>query len=503
MPARVFVFLLLPLVASALPGYADDDRGDALLLALEAKVERAVKEARPSLARIYVSRSDAYETAPHWGETVGDITAGELGRFDAEAARKRVPTDARNRLRILRTIAEHDLSEPRIVPESYGSGIVVDAKGYVLTCAHVVKNATKIYVRLPGVDGSWADIHASDPRSDLAVLRLLDPPAGMVALTLGKGGGVRRGQFVIGMANGYEPGSRSEPTAKYGIVNALRRRIESKEDELENTRKTLHHYGTLLQVDARAAPGCSGGVLIGLDGKAVGLTTAIAAVAGEPPAGFAIPFDTNTRRIIDVLKRGEEVEYGFLGVSLQGQGRGNGNGVRLQTVAPGSPAFRAGLLASDVIREIDGKPVRDNDDLFLYVGMALAGNSIRVEVRRKFGTETCTVTLAKFHVPGKVIAAKRPPARFGLRVDYNSVLVQRNGFLLRWPADGVAIREVVSGSAADKARLQPDKLITHVDGRAVLTPAAYYKEIARADKKVEITYSKSDGQPERLTLEEK
>jgi len=102
-----------------------------------------------------------------------------------------------------------------------------------------------------------------------------------------------------------------------------------------------------------------------------------------------------------------------------------------------------------------------------------------------------------------VIAANRPPARFGLRVDYNSILAQRNAFLFRWPADGGAIREVVPGSPADKARLQPDKLITHVNGRAVLTPADFYKEIARADKKVEITYSKSDGQSDQLTLEEK
>ena len=234
------------------------------------------------------------------------------------------------------------------------------------------------------------------------------------------------------------------------------------------------------------------------------MTTAIAAVAGEQPAGFAMPFDANTRRIIDVLKRGEEVEYGFLGVSLQEQdGIRIDTGVRLLSVMPGSPAFRAGLRAFDVVKAIDGKAVRDNDDLFLYVGMALAGNPIRVEVNRNFGPKTFTVTLAKFHVPGKVIAAKRPAARFGLRVDYNSVLAQRTAFSQRWPADGVAIREVVPGSAADKARLQPDKLITHVNGRAVLTPAEYYKAVARADKKVEITYSKSDGQPERLTLEEK
>ena len=501
MPGRIAIVLLLVFVASARQGYAEDDRRDALLRALEAKVERAVKEARPALARIYVSRSDAYETAPHWGEVIGNASAGELGRFDADAARKRVPSDARNRARIMRTIAELDLSEPRVVPESFGSGIVVDAKGYVLTCAHVVRKATRIYVRLPGKGGSWADIHASDPRSDLAVLRLLDPPEGLVTMPIGKGELVRQGQFVVGMANGYEPGFRAEPTAKYGMVNALRQVAPPKGPRVEQNNRSLHEFGTLLQIDARAAPGCSGGVIVDLEGKAVGLTTAIAAVGGEQPAGFAMPFDINTRRIIEVLKRGEEVEYGFLGVSLQGPGMGGG--VRLQTVATGSPASRAGLQPFDLIRSIDGKPVKNNDDLFLFVGMALAGNEVRVDVVRNVGQKSVTVTLAKYHVPGKVIAAKRPPARFGLRVDYNSILAQRNPFMIRWPADGVAIREVVPGSGADKVRLPPDKLITHVNGTAVRTPAEFYKEIARADKKVEITYAKSDGQPETLTLEEK
>jgi S1-C subfamily serine protease len=499
MPPRLACFLTLLLVA---PASANEDDGKALQRSLEARVARAAKGARHTVARIYVSRSDAYEKAV-WGETVGNASAGELGRFDADAARKRVPADAGRRARILQAIDEHDLSDPRIVPESFGSGIVIDPKGLVLTCSHVVRNARRVYVRLPGKPGSWADIHASDPRSDLAVLRLLDPPAGLVATPLGRGGLVREGNIVVCIANGYEPRFRPEPTVKYGLVNARRRQAPGKGEEVENTRKTLAEFGTLLQVDAQAAPGCSGGVLIDLDGKAVGLTTAIAAIAGAESAGFAMPFDTNTRRIIEVLERGEEVEYGFLGVTLDREVEGNVNGVRLASVVPGSPAFRAGLRAHDLIRVIDRKPVRNNADLFLFVGMALAGNTVRVDVQRVGGPKTCNVTLAKYSVFGNAIAAKRPAARFGLRVDYNSILAQRNAFVLRWPADGVAIREVVPGSAADKARLQPEKLITHVDGRPVLTPAAFYKAIARAGKTVEITYAKSDGQPERLTLEEK
>src|SRR4051812_25820734 len=109
MPGRVLC--LLPLVLQCAffseAVRAEDLSADALLQAAQGKVERAVKDSGPSLARIYVSRSDAYARAPFWGEETADTLAGELGRFDAVAAGKKVPEDARNRSRILRTIAEH------------------------------------------------------------------------------------------------------------------------------------------------------------------------------------------------------------------------------------------------------------------------------------------------------------------------------------------------------------------------------------------------------------
>jgi serine protease Do len=490
--------LLLLLVGGA--ARADQDNGDVLERALQTRIERAAGTVGPSSACIYVSRSDAYRKAPFWGSDERPDCAGRLGRFDAAAARKRVPADARNRERILRSINDHDLSAPAAVPESYGSGIVVDRSGLVLTNAHVVRNATKIHVRLSKNRSSWADILASDPRCDLAVLKLLDPPANLKALTLGDGGKVRTGQIILLMANSYTPRFRCEPTISAGLVSKLRVEAPGKENEW-GQKKTLHEHGTLIQTDARTTPGCSGGALMDLDGKVVGLTTAVVGIRGDKPGGFAIPFDTNTRRIIEVLKRGEEVEYGFLGVGVSRQDRG----VWVTNVAPGSPASRAGIQTGDHIVAIDGKPATRNDDLFLLIGMALAGNTVRVEVLRGTIRRSWSIKLAKFYVPGSVLAAKRPPARFGLRVDYTSIISQRNPFF-GWrqaPADGVVIREVVPDSPADKARLQPDKLIIAVNGKAVTTPAEYYAEIARAGKKVELTYLDSRRHHARLTLQEK
>jgi S1-C subfamily serine protease len=132
---------------------------------------------------------------------------------------------------------------------------------------------------------------------------------------------------------------------------------------------------------------------------------------------------------------------------------------------------------------------------------------VDVKYLRGVSEDTRRLKLAKFYVPGPVLAAKRPPAKFGLRVDYTSIICQRNPFPLwhRAPPAGVVIREVGPDSPADKARLQPDKIITEVNGRAVTTPTEYYKAISlpSVKDKVELTYLNSEGGRSIITLREK
>jgi serine protease Do len=425
---------------------------------------------------------------------------GQLGTFDAEAARKKVPADAPNRERILRQIAAHDLSARGHVPESYGGGFVVDSSGLVLTNAHVVKNATRVYVRIEGKGGRWANIHASDPRSDLAVLKLIDPPKGLKALPMGDGGKVERGQFVLSLSFYHGDDGAS---VRYGMIAQLKQRAPRPggADEIVRHKLKLHHYGTLLQTNADITPGASGGALLDLDGKAVGLVTALAGVVSS--GGLAIPLNDSTKRIIEVLKRGEEVEYGFLGVVLD-VGVGRGDGVRLVRVSPGCPAARAGLLSGDVIVEVDGNEIRRHDDLFLHVGMGLAGRRTSVVVERRGRRMKFNVVLAKGYVPGPVIASKRPPAKYGLRVDWSSIAVQRNPFarVHRSMTEGVVVREVRSGSPADDAKLQLDSFITHVNDEVVRSPAEFYEAIKKGTKAT-VTVARPDGKSVTVTLEEK
>src|SRR5262249_43282527 len=238
---------------------------------------------------------------------------------------------------------------------------------------------------------------------------------------------VAKGQFVVALANPFAAGFHDgSPTASWGIVGNLRRRIPGCTSEDERSKLCLHQFGTLIQTDARLNLGCSGGALLNLKGELVGLTTALAALSGsETPGGFAVPFDARLQRIVAVLLQGKEVEYGFLGVSL-GRDSRPGEGVVVQDpVVPGSPASRAGLQAGDVILKVNGTPIREKDDLFLYLGAQLADSTVELVID-PVRPRTVSVKLAKFYVPGLAIAANRPTPRAGLRVEYSSIQPQRD-----------------------------------------------------------------------------
>jgi S1-C subfamily serine protease len=480
-------------------------------LALEEAMRSAIKEAEPAVACILVSRHEVYAQLG-CGPTAD--APGQLGAFDPDDLLRRVPFgdlrelqqlmrkltlsadrqrfEESQRIRIRDRLKQFDLAHPAYVPESYGSGVVIDPAGLILTNYHVVREATKVYVRLPGGKGSYADIHAADPRSDLAVLRVIDPRIlPLRPIKLGDGARVEKGQWVLSVANPFAAGFRDgSPSAAWGILSNVRRRAPSSPSEDELT-KTLHHYGTLLQTDARLNVGCSGGALLNLRGEMIGLTTALAALHGTDTAGgFAVPLDANLLRVIHVLKRGEEVEYGFLGVQLDEPNSHGPEGAVVRGVTLGSPAERARLQAGDRILAVNEVRIRDNDELFLAVGTLLAGSEVRLEVvRGARRISEVPVTLAKFYVPGKILAAHKPAPVRGLRVDYTSILSRRSraGSI----PQGVVIREVVPDSRAGTARLQVDTVISHVNGRPVHTPAEFYREMGRVTGPVELTLAGS------------
>lgn len=458
--------LLVLLFGSSIPvdGQADDPLAKSLIL--QKANQKIIAQAEPAIACILVSRSDGYRRIQ---QPPSFDSSGRLGDFNPDGLDDLV----RRKL---------DLADPNHVPEAYGSGVVVDPAGLVLTNYHVVRDATKVFVRLPGNKSSYADIHAADARSDLAVLKLRSARIlPLKAIAMGDAGLLERGQFLLSLANPFAAGFRDgQPSASWGILSNMRRRPPGQFREEERT-KPLHYYGTLLQTDARLHLGSSGGALLNLKGELVGLTTAFAAIqGGETPGGFAIPIDAGMRRIIDVLKRGEEVDYGFLGISFKEFGGEPVAGVPVGSVLQGSPA-EGRLHANDIILAVDGIPVNESDDLFLHIGTQLAGNKVKLHVRRpgEANPINVEVTLAKFHVNSKKVASstgKRPFFR-GLRVDYTSLLAQQPPRQPRIPP-GVLISEVQPGGPAALAQLKAGEIITHVNDRAVTSPAHFYQTVA-------------------------
>jgi S1-C subfamily serine protease len=152
-------------------------------------------------------------------------------------------------------------------------------------------------------------------------------------------------------------------------------------------------------------------------------------------------------------------------------------------------------MRDDHIVSIAGRSIRNHDDLLLQIGIGLAGTEVKVEVEtggRGGPPRTVTLRLAKSPVLGSVIACNRPAPRAGLRVDWASIVARQS----REIPVGVAIREVVPDSSADRARLQPGKVIKRVDGKPVTRPDEFYSAMKKAGRKVELTVLDFSGQQE-------
>ena len=384
-----------------------------------------------------------------------------------------------------------------------GAGVIIDPDGSVLTQYLAVREGDEHTVSTMDGTRYRAAIRGADPRSGLAVLKI-DATAGgrpqrdespgtgpgsFPAIPLGDASTLRKGQFVVALGNPYAIASDGQPTASWGTITNLARKAPAGTNFNDapgpnnDHRTTLHHLGTLIQTDARLGWNAGGGAVVNLRGELIGVTTTAATIAGhEQPAGYAIPINAVMRRIIETLRQGREVEYGMLGVGF-GQAvvdaapQGS-TPLRISQVYPGGPAARGGLMPGDMITRVGTSRVDNIDAVQLAISAMPPQTTTTIEYERGGRTASATVTLAKLAVAGKQIAAQRPDAWRGIRVDYATALnaVQLAQAISSGAYDEggcVLVTEVEPQSAAWRAGVRPGMFISHVGGRRVATPQEF------------------------------
>jgi S1-C subfamily serine protease len=262
-----------------------------------------------------------------------------------------------------------------------GSGFVIDDEGHIITNEHVVAGADEFRVRF-GEDGEpiEARLLGADPSVDLALLQV-DPDdveGDLRPLELGSSEDLRPGDPAIAIGSPFGLSG----TVTSGIVSALGRTIQAPNG---------FSISDAVQTDAAINPGNSGGPLLDGEGRVIGVNSQIRTDSGDDNSGvgFAVPVD-EVRRAIPALERGERVERAYLGVE---SGTAPDGGAQVGDVIAGGPADRGGLRAGDVIVEIDGRPVRDQDDVSSVVNSHQPGDSVRVVVERGGERRTLTVEL--------------------------------------------------------------------------------------------------------------
>jgi serine protease Do len=346
-----------------------------------------------------------------------------------------------------------------------GSGIVLDAAGDIVTNRHVVSGASKVSITLPDGRELTAKVIGTDSQTDVAVVRLDKPPAGLVAARLGDSDKLDVGEWVL--AVGSPLGLDQTVTA--GIVSGkgrVGRRVQMSGERVRS----------YIQTDAKINPGNSGGPLVNLGAEVVGINTLINTGPGGA-YGFAIPIN-QVRRVVEALIKDGRVRYPYLGVlvgdlrdieadkraALAKSGPVPTSGAYVSDVTPGSPAVRAGVRAGDIITDIDGAKIEGAGDVIDYVSSRTIGAKVQVGYVRAGKKASVAVVLAELPDRRGGGDDGSGDAGFGLSLQtLTPRLAESLGF-------STSVKgAVASGSVAEKAGLAVGDLIVEIDRKAVAT----------------------------------
>jgi serine protease Do len=361
---------------------------------------------------------------------------------------------------------------------SMGSGVIVTKDGYILTNNHVVSGADKLTVKLD--DGTKVDakVIGTDPQTDVAVIKI--DAKDLPAAELGNSDDVHVGQWVIAVGNPFQ--LLHSVTA--GIISATGRSSVG-----------LAAYEDFIQTDASINPGNSGGALADLDGKVIGINTAITSPSGASAGiGFAIPINM-ARHVMDALISKGKVSRGYLALVPQdldenlakAMGTDAKGGALVGDVMADGPAAKAGIKRGDIITDFDGKKVKDSNDLRKQVADEAPSTKVDMKLLRNGHPMTVSVKLGERPAnPGNPSEPSSGDEKseldkglgLGLQ-DLSPDVASQLGYQKQ---DGALVATVGPGSPAEDAGLRRGDLIQEVDNKPVDSASACARAIKKAGK---------------------
>ncbi len=342
-----------------------------------------------------------------------------------------------------------------------GSGVIVTKDGYILTNNHVVEHTDQLKVALNDGREFTAKVIGADPKSDIAVIKI--DAKDLPFLTMADSDQSEVGDRVLAIGNPFGVGQ----TVTSGIISAKGRATMGLD------------YEDFIQTDAAINPGNSGGALVDVEGRLIGINTAILSHSGgSQGVGFAIPANL-TREVMTSLINDGKVTRGYLGVMIQDVTPAlasefklkDSQGALVGDVLPKGPADVAGLKDGDVIVDFNGKPVTDSRHFKLEVASLKPGETVPVKLLRDGHSKTLDVTLKELPgseqpTPTASGAAEEGEALKGVAVGDLDAQVRQH-FDVPQNIAGAVITEVAPESAAAEAGLKPGDVITEINRRPV------------------------------------
>jgi serine protease Do len=378
-------------------------------------------------------------------------------------------------------------SVPHILAQ--GSGFIVSKDGYIITSAHVVKDADKVTVRVADKSEVTAKVVGIDEESELAVIKI-DAAKDLPVMPLGDSEKLRVGQWVLAIGNPFG----LSHTVTVGIVSAKGRSDVG-----------ITTYEDFIQTDAAINPGNSGGPLVNLDGEAVGINTAIVGASSNVGIGLAIPANMAKSIYRQLVEKGKVVR-GFMGVSIQDLTSGlaksfglpnDAKGALIAQVEKGSPADKAGLKQGDIVTALNGQPVTRANDLQYAIAMQKPGDTAKLTILRDKKEMNIDVVLAERSREMTARAAESSSAQeLGITVkNMTPDAAEQLGYK---DVTGVLVTKVEDGSLADMAGISPGFLIQEVNRRPVANVSEFGKALSQAIKQGQVLLLVYDGQSSRF-----